>query len=224
VLSPSKSSLRFAVPGVALAGVVATVAPTAATAAPTPAPVSAAVTPTASPTPSTSPTATPSASPSPSASSTADTVVVKTHHGHFFLRFHTTYVHTRRLYRGQHHLRRRGVYGRVDRWFHVTYVNGHYDHRKLVRWHRRHARNRVIAIGTRPRLDWRALAQCESGNRVHIADPPYYGLYQFDLPTWRSVGGHGRPSSASRAEQTHRAQILFNRRGRSPWPVCGSRL
>jgi hypothetical protein len=231
VLSSAKSSLRNAVPGVALAGAVAVVVPAAASAAPNPAvspsvaPYAApAVTATATPSPSASPAPSTSPTPTPTASSTTDTTTVVVKHKHFWVRFHTTYVHTSRLYRGQHHLRRRGRYGRVDRWYQVTYINGAYDHRRLVKWHRRYARNRIMAIGTRPRLHWRALAQCESSNRVHIVDPPYYGLYQFDLSTWHSVGGRGIPSNWGRAEQTRRAQILFDRRGRAPWPVCGSRL
>ncbi|HEU4657582.1 MAG TPA: transglycosylase family protein [Capillimicrobium sp.] len=68
-----------------------------------------------------------------------------------------------------------------------------------------------------------AIAQCESGG-----DPTaigggglYRGLYQFDLQTWQSVGGTGDPAAASVAEQTKRAQILYERAGTSPWPVCG---
>lgn len=71
-------------------------------------------------------------------------------------------------------------------------------------------------------LNWAALARCESGGNPHAVNPAgYYGLYQFSLGTWRSVGGHGMPNQASPAEQTHRAQILYSRSGRSPWPYCG---
>ncbi|CAD2072167.1 hypothetical protein GCM10007358_13120 [Phocicoccus schoeneichii] len=75
-------------------------------------------------------------------------------------------------------------------------------------------------------LNWSALAACESGGNPGIvsANGMYHGLYQFDVQTWRSVGGSGLPSQASAAEQTKRAQILYNQRGSSPWPVCGSRL
>jgi hypothetical protein len=52
----------------------------------------------------------------------------------------------------------------------------------------------------------------------------YFGLYQFSLSTWASVGGSGNPIDASSSEQTQRAQILYSRAGDSPWPVCGSRL
>ena len=49
------------------------------------------------------------------------------------------------------------------------------------------------------------------------------GAYQFDLPTWRSVGGKGYPNLASRAEQDARALILYRTRGWQPWQ-CASIL
>jgi uncharacterized protein YabE (DUF348 family) len=73
-------------------------------------------------------------------------------------------------------------------------------------------------------LDWAALAQCESGGDPHLVDGSYYGLYQFSLGTWQSVGGRGRPSDASSAEQTYRAKLLYAQQGRSPWPSCGHHL
>lgn len=81
-------------------------------------------------------------------------------------------------------------------------------------------------ITSKDRLDWPALAQCEaSGNpRAVSASGKYRGLYQFDLTTWRSVGGHGDPINATPAEQTRRAQLLYAHRGRAPWPVCGRLL
>ncbi|MBY8909984.1 LysM peptidoglycan-binding domain-containing protein [Salinicoccus roseus] len=74
--------------------------------------------------------------------------------------------------------------------------------------------------------NWGALAQCESSGNASVVSSNglYHGLYQFDVQTWRSVGGSGLPSQASAAEQTKRAQILFDQRGAQPWPVCGSRL
>ena len=75
-------------------------------------------------------------------------------------------------------------------------------------------------------LDWAALARCESGGnpRAVSGNGLYYGLYQFSIGTWQSVGGSGRPSDASSSEQTSRAQILYSRAGRSPWPHCGRYL
>ena len=74
-------------------------------------------------------------------------------------------------------------------------------------------------------LNWGALADCESGGNPKAVNPAgYYGLYQFDVSTWQSVGGSGKPTDASSSEQTHRAQILYSRVGRSAWPVCGKYL
>jgi uncharacterized protein YabE (DUF348 family) len=73
-------------------------------------------------------------------------------------------------------------------------------------------------------LNWAALARCESGGDASLVDGSYYGLYQFSLDTWRAVGGKGRPSDASAAEQTYRAKLLYAQQGRSPWPSCGRNL
>lgn len=74
-------------------------------------------------------------------------------------------------------------------------------------------------------LNWRALADCESSGNPRAVNPAgYYGLYQFNTGTWRSVGGSGLPSNASAAEQTYRAKLLYQQRGRSPWPHCGRLL
>ncbi len=69
-----------------------------------------------------------------------------------------------------------------------------------------------------------AIAACESGG-----DPTavggggaYRGKYQFDYGTWASVGGSGDPAAAPEAEQDMRAQMLYERSGSNPWPVCGS--
>jgi hypothetical protein len=69
---------------------------------------------------------------------------------------------------------------------------------------------------------WAALRNCEShGNYATNTGNGFYGAYQFDLQTWRSMGGSGLPSDASPAEQDARAKALFQTRGASPWPVCG---
>ncbi|MFF0265453.1 transglycosylase family protein [Kribbella sp. NPDC004536] len=69
---------------------------------------------------------------------------------------------------------------------------------------------------------WAKVANCESsGNPRAVNGAGYYGLFQFDLQTWRSVGGSGNPINASAAEQLMRAKKLYAQRGASPWPVCG---
>lgn len=49
----------------------------------------------------------------------------------------------------------------------------------------------------------------------------YYGAFQFDMRTWRSVGGWSRPDLNSPLNQKYRAVLLIKRRGYSPWPNCG---
>ena len=71
---------------------------------------------------------------------------------------------------------------------------------------------------------WAAIAKCESGGNPSInTGNGYYGMYQFSLPTWRSVGGSGLPSDASVEEQTMRARMLQQRSGWGQWG-CAYRL
>lgn len=59
---------------------------------------------------------------------------------------------------------------------------------------------------------------CESsGNASAVSGAGYYGMWQFDLATWQSVGGAGLPSDASVEEQMMRARMLYDVRGWSPW-------
>jgi hypothetical protein len=76
------------------------------------------------------------------------------------------------------------------------------------------------AVAVPPQLA--AIAACESGgNYATNTGNGFYGAYQFDLQTWRTVGGTGLPSDASPAEQDMRAALLYRRAGATPWPVCG---
>ncbi|PPG04250.1 hypothetical protein C5E06_05500 [Pseudoclavibacter sp. RFBI5] len=62
------------------------------------------------------------------------------------------------------------------------------------------------------------IAQCESGGNPSInTGNGYYGMYQFSLPTWQSVGGTGLPSDASLEEQTMRAKMLQAKAGWGQW-------
>ncbi|SHG55830.1 Peptidoglycan-binding (PGRP) domain of peptidoglycan hydrolases-containing protein [Jatrophihabitans endophyticus] len=71
---------------------------------------------------------------------------------------------------------------------------------------------------------WYRLRMCESSNNYKInTGNGYYGAYQFDLPTWRSVGGSGYPNQNSKAEQDYRALRLYRSRGWQPWE-CASIL
>jgi hypothetical protein len=72
---------------------------------------------------------------------------------------------------------------------------------------------------------WARLRKCESGGDYRAdTGNGFYGAYQFTLGTWRSVGGAGSPALASPAEQDARAQLLYQRRGAQPWPICGRYL
>lgn len=95
--------------------------------------------------------------------------------------------------------------------------------------------SRILAIGPQPtgagaaaRLNWSGLAKCESGGNPRAVNPAgYYGLYQFNRQSWATVGGSGLPSDAPAAEQTYRAQLLYNRVGgnwQGQWPNCGRYL
>jgi resuscitation-promoting factor RpfB len=80
----------------------------------------------------------------------------------------------------------------------------------------------VPTVASASQLNWAALAQCESGGIPWAVSPyGYYGLYQFALGTWYGVGGTGNPVDATAAEQTYRAELLYERAGSAPWPVCG---
>jgi uncharacterized protein YabE (DUF348 family) len=99
--------------------------------------------------------------------------------------------------------------------------------------------DQLVTVGSKPKpapaataapsptsggLNWAALAKCESGGNPRAVNPAgYYGLYQFSLSTWRSVGGTGSPIDASAAEQTARAQALYARGGAGQWG-CGRHL
>ena len=105
-------------------------------------------------------------------------------------------------------------------------------YRVVARTMVREPRPRRVLVGREPwsvpgtdGLNWAALAGCESGGNPRAVNPAgYYGLYQFNVATWRSVGGSGMPHHASAGEQTYRAKLLYASRGRSPWPTCGRLL
>jgi len=87
------------------------------------------------------------------------------------------------------------------------------------------------AVGSKPKpansptadgLNWAALAKCESGGNPRAVNSRggYYGLYQFSLSTWASVGGSGNPIDSPADEQTYRAQLLYKKAGAGQW-TCG---
>ncbi|HEX6447024.1 MAG TPA: ubiquitin-like domain-containing protein [Streptosporangiales bacterium] len=70
--------------------------------------------------------------------------------------------------------------------------------------------------------DWKYLARCESGLNPRASNGTHFGLYQFSLSTWQSVGGSGDPRDASELEQTQRAYTLIKRAGPGQW-TCPTR-
>lgn len=62
-----------------------------------------------------------------------------------------------------------------------------------------------------------AIARCESGGNPRASNGTHFGLYQFDLGTWRSVGGTGHPLNASASAQHAAAARLLASRGTQPW-------
>ena len=72
---------------------------------------------------------------------------------------------------------------------------------------------------------WYTLRFCESTDNytAESANGLFYGAYQFEPRTWRTVGGTGNPAHAPPEEQDARARLLYARRGDQPWPrdYCG---
>lgn len=72
---------------------------------------------------------------------------------------------------------------------------------------------------------WGKLAQCESGgNPATNTGNGFYGMYQFTLETWQSLGGTGYPHEADAATQTAMAKKLQAQAGWGQWPGCADKL
>jgi uncharacterized protein YabE (DUF348 family) len=147
----------------------------------------------------------------------------------------TTTKKTSSLDKGQTKVTKAGEKGRAHVVYLVTVTNGKATEREVLkRAVIDQPETRVMLVGTREPavslpsggggLNWAALARCESGGNPRAVNPAgYYGLYQFSLSTWHSVGGSGNPVDASPAEQLKRAQILYARGGAGQWG-CGGHL
>jgi resuscitation-promoting factor RpfB len=87
----------------------------------------------------------------------------------------------------------------------------------------------VVKVGTKATKTvasggaWDRIANCESGGNWHInTGNGYYGGLQFNLGTWHSNGGSGRPDQASREQQIAVAErVRAGSGGYGAWPVCG---
>lgn len=72
---------------------------------------------------------------------------------------------------------------------------------------------------------WAQLAQCESGgNPATNTGNGFYGMYQFTLETWQSLGGTGYPHEADAATQTAMAKKLQAQAGWGQWPGCADKF
>lgn len=153
--------------------------------------------------------------------------------------FATQRVADASLYKGTEKVVQAGSNGVLASTYAIRSVDGVVVEKNLIGQQQLAAPvDRVVHYGTKPKpapsyprtsasgLNWGALARCESGGNPQAGghSGPYYGLYQFTLGTWASVGGSGYPSDAASSEQTYRAQILYGREGTSPWPTCGRYL
>lgn len=77
------------------------------------------------------------------------------------------------------------------------------------------------------RVNWDAIAECESGgNWSANTGNGYYGGLQFAPATWSGHGGSefaARADQASREEQITVAERVLDTQGIGAWPVCGAR-
>ena len=66
------------------------------------------------------------------------------------------------------------------------------------------------------------IARCESGGDPQAVSPDgrFRGKYQFDMQTWRALGGKGDPAQAPEDVQDRLAAKLLRERGTAPWPNC----
>jgi Transglycosylase-like domain len=70
-----------------------------------------------------------------------------------------------------------------------------------------------------------ALRKCESGGNYKTATGNgYYGAYQFDPGTWRTLGYSGLPSDAAPEVQDEAARKLQAKSGWGQWPACSRKL
>lgn len=125
----------------------------------------------------------------------------------------------------------KGSDGRSRITYQLVYADGRLESKKAVKTVVLSAPTTgVVVYGVKKRtleqLNWAALARCESHGRPTAVSRNrlYYGLFQFSLTAWKSVGGSGKPSEASAEEQLMRAKLLYQKRGKSPWPHCGRHL
>lgn len=157
---------------------------------------------------------------------------------HETIRFATVTHKSSSMYAGQTTVLTQGKSGARTATYVYVYADGKVSRKTLVSAHTLTAPvTKVVRVGTKARpggggnvggsvdsLNWTALAKCESGGNPKAVNPAgYYGLYQFALSTWHSVGGSGNPIDAGSSEQTYRAKLLYKKGGAGQWG-CGQHL
>ena len=146
--------------------------------------------------------------------------------------FQTTKVNDSSQYVGTTSVTTQGVDGEETVTYAVQVVNGVKQAPKQIsETVSKQPVNEVESVGTKAlptsasSLNWAALANCESGgNPSENTGNGFYGMYQFTVSTWDSLGGSGLPSNASAATQTALAEKLYTEAGSGQWPVCGHYL
>jgi len=117
--------------------------------------------------------------------------------------------------------------------YRIMFQNGHLAKRKALKVIVLRAPiSEILKIGTKAAAAnfasggsvWDKIAQCESGgNWAANTGNGYYGGLQFDMSTWQSYGGSGRPDQNSRAAQIAVAtKVRDANGGYSAWPNCGA--
>jgi uncharacterized protein YabE (DUF348 family) len=132
---------------------------------------------------------------------------------------------------------REGSNGARDVTYKVRFRNGEVVKRSIVKQKvLREPVAKIVKIGTKtapaaPEANfagggtiWDKIASCESGgNWAANTGNGYYGGLQFNLGTWQSYGGSGRPDQNSREQQIAVAErVAAAEGGYGAWPVCGS--
>jgi uncharacterized protein YabE (DUF348 family) len=123
-----------------------------------------------------------------------------------------------------------GVHGKKEVTYEIVMKNGREVRRKVIQTViLQESRDAVVIVGAKPEFDGNfadALAKlrsCEGGYNSWNPAGPYYGAYQFDQGTWKSVS-NAPYGKATPAEQDAAARKLYLQRGWQPWPVCGASI
>lgn len=124
-----------------------------------------------------------------------------------------------------------GVQGKKTVTYEITMKNGKEIKRRIIQSVViKKPIKQIEVVGAKPSFsgDFAAalakLRSCEGGYNSWNPAGPYYGAYQFDRGTWSSVADPSKYGKATPAEQDAAARALYERRGWSPWPVCGAKL